>query len=115
VTVVSDVEKAHEMHQVGIGKASASEPLMKCRYQLRWHQNRVFRVGLGQVWRKPIDWPGGARHGGGARPICRCCTERGKDTPRHCISMRGARGSAIGRWISLTAEYRRAVCLRTGS
>jgi hypothetical protein len=31
--VVSDEEKAHVMRQVGIGKASASEPLMTCRDQ----------------------------------------------------------------------------------
>jgi hypothetical protein len=37
--VVSDEEKAHWMRQVGIGKASASEPLMKCRNWFRWHQN----------------------------------------------------------------------------
>jgi hypothetical protein len=29
--VVSDEEKAHVMRQVGIGKASVSEPLMTCR------------------------------------------------------------------------------------
>lgn len=29
--VVSDEEKAHGMRQVGIGKASASSALMKCR------------------------------------------------------------------------------------
>ena len=29
--VVSDVEKAREMRQVGIGKASASESLLTCR------------------------------------------------------------------------------------
>ena len=37
--VVSDEEKAHVMRQVGIGKASVSEPLMTCREQ-RWHRNR---------------------------------------------------------------------------
>ncbi len=31
--VVSDEEKAQEMRQVGIGKASVSEPLMTCRDQ----------------------------------------------------------------------------------
>jgi hypothetical protein len=31
--VVSDEEKAQVMRQVGIGKASASEPLMTCRDQ----------------------------------------------------------------------------------
>ena len=33
--VVSDVEKAHVMRQVGIRKTSASESLMKCRYAIR--------------------------------------------------------------------------------
>jgi hypothetical protein len=37
--VVSDEEKAHEMRQVGIGKASASESLLKCRNLFSWHQN----------------------------------------------------------------------------
>ena len=37
--VVSDEEKAHEMRQVGTGKASESEPLSKCRNQIRWHRN----------------------------------------------------------------------------
>ena len=31
--VVSDEDKAYVMRQVGTGKASASEPLMKCRDQ----------------------------------------------------------------------------------
>ncbi len=33
--VVSDEEKAHKMRQVGIGKASASESLLKCRNWLQ--------------------------------------------------------------------------------
>jgi hypothetical protein len=37
--VVSDEEKAHWMRQVGTGKASESEPLTKCRNQIRWHRN----------------------------------------------------------------------------
>ena len=37
--VVSDEEKAHKMRQVGIGKASASESLLKCRNLFTWHQN----------------------------------------------------------------------------
>ena len=37
--VVSDEEKAHQMRQVGIRKASESEPLSKCRNQTRRHQN----------------------------------------------------------------------------
>ena len=37
--VVSEWEKAHVMRQVGIGKASVSESLLKCRKWLRRHQN----------------------------------------------------------------------------
>ena len=37
--VVSDEEKAQVMRQVGIGKTSVSEPLLKCRKD-SWHQNR---------------------------------------------------------------------------
>ena len=50
--VVSDVEKAHEMRQVGIGKTNASESLRKCRYWIRWHQN------WGET-RVPWEEPGG--------------------------------------------------------
>ena len=42
--VVSDVEKAHGMRQVGIGKTVRSPrfrgSLWMCRYSIRWHQNR---------------------------------------------------------------------------
>jgi hypothetical protein len=37
--VVSDEEKAHEMRQVGTGKASESDLLLMCRKTMRWHQN----------------------------------------------------------------------------
>ena len=37
--VVNDEEKAHEMRQVGTGKASASESLRTCRKLMRRHQN----------------------------------------------------------------------------
>ena len=38
--VVSDEEKADVIRQVGIGKASVSEPLLTCRNSVRRHQNR---------------------------------------------------------------------------
>ena len=42
--VVSDVEKAHGMRQVGIGKTVRSPrfrgSLVTCRNSIRWHQNR---------------------------------------------------------------------------
>ena len=37
--VVSDEEKAQVMRQVGIGKTSVSESLLKCR-KSSWHRNR---------------------------------------------------------------------------
>jgi hypothetical protein len=43
--VVSDVEKAHVMRQVGIGKTVRSPrfrgSLLTCRNPSRWHQNRA--------------------------------------------------------------------------
>jgi hypothetical protein len=43
--VVSDVEKAHVMRQVGTGKTVRSPrvrgSLLTCRNSIRWHQNRV--------------------------------------------------------------------------
>ena len=39
----------------------------------------------GRVWRVPVDWPGGVRHGGDASPVCGFCMEREKagfDTAR---------------------------------
>jgi hypothetical protein len=50
--VVSDVEKAHEMRQVGTGKTVRSPrfrgSLLTCRNSIRWHQNRgvVGRPGM---------------------------------------------------------------------
>jgi hypothetical protein len=50
--VVSDVEKAHEMRQVGIGKTVRSPrfrgSLLTCRNLIKWHQNRgvVGRPGM---------------------------------------------------------------------
>jgi hypothetical protein len=41
---------------------------------------RVDRVrwGPGRRARAPVYWPGGARHEGGASPVCGFCMERGK-------------------------------------
>src|SRR6185312_1501731 len=57
-------------------------------------------VAPGRVWRVPVYWPGGARHGGGASLVCGFHAERGKagaDTAR--LSREGGgrvRGSAPG-------------------
>jgi hypothetical protein len=81
--VVSDEEKAHEMRQVGTRKASESEPLLKCRNQIRRHRNwgawGCFRMSLAgarvlarwcPAWRRREPglrlargtWEGGCRH-----------------------------------------------------
>ncbi len=81
--VVSDEEKAHKMRQVGTGKASESEPLRKCRNQIRRHRNwgawGCFRMSLAgarvlarwcPAWRRREPglrlsrgtWEGGCRH-----------------------------------------------------
>ena len=49
--VVSDEEKAHVMRQVGIGKASASEPLLTCR-------NSIDDIETGEA-KSLRDEPGG--------------------------------------------------------
>lgn len=43
--VVSDVEKASKRRQVGNRKTNASEPLQKCRYRIKRHQNRELSFG----------------------------------------------------------------------
>jgi hypothetical protein len=84
--VVSDVEKAHEMRQVGIGKTVRSPrfrgSLVTCRNSIRWHQNRgvVGQPGM-SLAECPFFWPGGVRHVGDVSPVCGFCTERGKARP----------------------------------
>src|SRR4051794_18456450 len=73
--VVSVGEKAHVMRQVGIGKASASEPLTTCRNkQLTSEPDRLNGSGMSLAG-APFYWPGGVRHGGGASPVCGFCME----------------------------------------
>ena len=64
--VVSIEEKAGPRSgQVRIKETSASEPLMTCRKEQRWRQNRVGLVNPGQVWELPAYGPDGVRHEGG--------------------------------------------------
>ena len=51
------------MSQVGIGKASVSEPLMMCRDQ----EDGIETEASQWPWREPVYWPGGTRHEGGGR------------------------------------------------
>lgn len=66
---MSVTEKVQYMYQVWIKKTNASEPPLKCRKSIRWHQNWGGDVAPGQVWRKPAYWPGGVRHRGGVSLI----------------------------------------------
>jgi len=36
---------------------------MKCRNKHGWHRNRGVPAAPGWVWRVPVYWPGGVRHG----------------------------------------------------
>src|SRR5215469_8210510 len=56
-------------------------------------------VAPGRVWRVPVYWPGGARHGGGASLVCGFRAERGKegaDTACPFLGGGRVRGSAPG-------------------
>jgi hypothetical protein len=71
--VVSDVEKAHWMRQVGIRETTAVRGVESL---FKWHQNRgAFQIP-GEVWRVPMYWPGGVRHRGGVNLICGLRRER---------------------------------------
>jgi hypothetical protein len=80
--VVSDEEKAGGgARQVGTGKASESEPLMTCRNQAMASKPGPDHGRRDEPGGCPAYWPGGARHGGGASPVCGSRAERGKVRP----------------------------------
>jgi len=84
--VVSDVEKAP-------GEASGGDQEGE-RKRIAEDVSKTYSDGIktgavdmapGQVWRIPVYWPGGARHGGDASPVCGFCMEQqkvGRDTSR---------------------------------
>jgi len=112
--VVSDEEKAHEMRQVGTGKASESEPLLTCRNQMKASEPGPNLGRRDEPGGCPVYWPGGARHGGGASPVCGFRAERGKVRP-DTVARRGGgwRQGARRRQRPEAAEYRRRACWRT--
>ena len=80
--VVSDVEKAHEMRQVGIGKTVqssfsgiAGDVSLLNQVTSEPGRSRAARDESGGC---PLFWPGGVRHVGDVSPVCCFCTERGK-------------------------------------
>jgi len=79
--VVSVREKAHLMRQVGTGKTSASDPLMKCRNNTGGIRTRAEIRSWDKPGGCPVYGPGGARHEGGVSPVCGFCVERGKAGP----------------------------------
>ena len=116
--VVSDEEKAHQMRQVGIRKASVSEPLSKCRNQIRWHRNwgawgcsRTSLAGARVLARWCPAWrrrePGLRLSRGtweGGRRYCAPVPGKGRAGERERAERQEPQG----------AEYRRGVCWRTG-
>ena len=58
-------------------ETSANEPLLKYRNMVRWHRNRGLIVAPGQVWKKPVYWPGGVWYRGGVNLSSGFCMERG--------------------------------------
>ena len=113
--VVSDGEKAGEgARQVGTGKASESEPLLTCRNQMKASEPGPNLGRRDEPGGCPVYWPGGARHGGGASPVCGFRAERGKVRP-DTVARRGGgwRQGARRRQRPEAAEYRRRACWRT--
>jgi hypothetical protein len=76
--VVSDEEKAHGMRQVGIGKTSASDPLVKRRKNKDDIETGEYQGFRDEPGGRPYCWPGGVRRRGGVSPVCGICMERGK-------------------------------------
>ena len=116
--VVSEVEKAHVMRQVGTRKTVRSPSLEGSPLTCRYGETGDIKTGTdssgpGGVWRVPADWPDGVRHEGDVSLVCCFCTERGKarldtaveDGERELPSGCNREGS----------EYRRGACWRTGS
>ena len=83
--VVSEVEKAHVMRQVGTRKTVRSPSLegspLTCRYEIGGVKTGTDSSGPGGVWRVPASWPDGVRHEGDVSLVCCFCTERGKAHP----------------------------------
>jgi hypothetical protein len=93
--VVSDVEKAL-FEASGRDQEDERERIIDdvSLFNFRWHQNRGVLLIRGRVWRIPVYWPDGVRHGGDVSLICRFCMERGKaclDT----AALRGVREGAL--------------------
>jgi hypothetical protein len=115
--VVSDVEKAHVMRQVGIGKTVRSPRFLGIAVDVSLLNKVASKPGCSRSARDesggcPCFWPGGVRHVGDVSPVCGFCAERGKarldtaveDGERELPSGGNRKGS----------EYRRGACWRTG-
>ena len=77
--------------RVRLREASASEPPMKCRKEIRRCQNRGVTLSPGSVREKPEACPNGIRHVGGAkldqafvRNVRTCALSRGGREGRSC-------------------------------
>ena len=66
--VVSETEKAGETRQVSAGKTNVSEPLITCRKRRDVIETRLQSLVWDEARGKPVDFPSGDRHEGGASP-----------------------------------------------
>src|SRR6476661_7285171 len=92
--VVSDVEKAHEMRQVGIGKTVRSPRFRGSLVDVSLLNKVASKPGCSRSARDesggcPLFWPGGVRHVGDVSPVCGFCMERGKACPDTAVRVCG--------------------------
>ena len=119
--VVSDVEKAHEMRQVGIGKTVRSPRFLGTAVDVSLLNKVASKPGCSRSARDesggcPCFWPGGVRHIGDVSPVCCSCMEREKARPDTAIQgWSGWREGVAERLKPGGSEYRRGACWRTGS
>ena len=90
--VVSDVEKAHVMRQVGIGKTVRSPRFSGIAVDVSLLNQVASKPGCSRSARDesggcPCFWPGGVRHVGDVSPVCCSCMERGKACPDTAVRL----------------------------
>ena len=113
--VVSDEEKARMIASGGDREGERKRTAADVSRPERRHRNRGIPLAPGGAWREPVYWPGGARHEGGASPVCGFCTERGKAGADTAACVSGWREGARCTAETGGAEYCRGTRWRTGS
>src|SRR4029077_2177198 len=82
------MEKARgRLRHVRMRETNASEPLLKHRNRIRWHQNQGLSDALGSAWRQPTYWPCGVR----------CAVAGAKDTRAATINLDSVRSELMAK------------------